>query len=418
MRTSRHNRFEIVGLVALLCLALAMTGGLLWANAFYLRAASPDREFLVPWLGTRTFLRQGDSPYSVATAQQIQLWYYGRQAQQGEDLLQVTTPFPYLLLYFPFAFFSDYSLARNVWMVLNEIAAIAMAFFLMRLPAWKPQGWFLPVFCLLIVLWPQTLLGVLGGGTQLFAALAAVGALAVLKAGGKDELAGMLAVLALLQPAVYGPLVLFLFLWALAQRRWGMLWGFLMFLGILVLLAFFLLPGWFLPWVRNVLIERAYQPDWRPLAFLEGWLPGVGRRLAWLLTIGTSLLLMVEWFQGFRRDLRSLLWTAGLTLAMTPCLGVSTPPAGQIGLLFSLTLAVFLIGRRWGRSGRRWLPYLLLPSLFLGFWLTVGRLFTLGDWKALQAWLFWGLPVASLLGLYWLRWYAFRLPPTWLKEEL
>ncbi len=418
MHTPARIRFEILMLVSLICLALAVLGGLLWANAVYLRHAPPTRAFLVPWLGMRTFLRSGESPYSTSTAQQIQVWYYDRLAQEGEDPLRVTEPFFFLLLYFPFALLPNYALAFNMWMILNEIALIALALLLPRLLRWKLSPGFLPAFCLVVFLWPHALLGLLTGGPQIFAILAALGALLTLKTAGKDELAGMLAVAALWQPTITGPLVLFLFLWALGHRRWGMLWGFLMLLGILLVLAFFLLPGWFLPWVRNLLIEGAYQPDWRPIHFLTGWLPGAGRQSAWLLTISAGLLMVVEWFLARRQDLRHLIWASALTLAMTPLLGMRTLPAGQSALLFSLTLVVFLAGQRWGRLRRRWLPYGLILALFLGFWLVIGRLFTTGNWPALQAWLFWGLPIFSLVGLYWLRWYAFRLPPTWLEEEL
>lgn len=418
MHIPARTRFEILVLISLTCLALAVLGGLLWANAVYLRHAPPEPSFLVPWLGARTFLRSGESPYSGATAQQIQLWHYDRLAQEGKDPLRVTTPFFFLILYFPFALLSNYTLACNLWMVLNEIALGVLAMLLLRLPGWKLRRWPLLGFYLVVFLWPHTWLGLLGGGAQIFATLATIGALLTLKAGGKDEFAGMLAVLALWQPSISGPLVLFLFLWALAHRRWGMLWGFLMLSSILVLLAFFLLPDWFFPWLRNVLLEQAYSPDWRPVHFLTSWLPGPGKRLAWLLTISAGLLLAVEWSLARRQDLRHLLWVSALTLAMTPLLGMRTSLAGQTALLFALTLIVFLAGQRWGHLHRPWLPYGLMLTVFLGFWLVIGRLSATGDWQALQAWLFWGLPVFSIVGLYWLRWYAFRLPPIWLEEEL
>lgn len=418
MFSSTRARLEILLLISLICLALAIVGGLLWANAIYIRHAPIARGFLVPWLGMQTFLRDGDSPYSDATAQRIQIWYYGRLAQEGEDPLRVTTPFSLLLLYFPCALLSDYALAFNVWMLLNEIALGALAFLFLRLPAWRPARWFLPGFCLFVICWPHALIGLLNGEVAILAVLSIVGALFTLKVGGKDEFAGALAALALLQPSTTGFLVLYLFLWALAHRRRGIVWGFLMVLCLLILLAFFLLPDWFWPWARNVLAERSPIAAWSPADFFQSWLPGLSRRLGWLLTGGGGLLLLVEWLLSRRQDMRHFLWTAGLTLAITPLLGTRTLLAGQVALLFPLTLVVFLAGRRWGRSHRWWLPYLLLILIFVGSWLWGIRLTSVGQWNALQAWLFWFLPVISLIGLYWLRWYAFRLPPTWLEDEL
>jgi hypothetical protein len=418
MFSSPRSRLELLFLVVVICLALAVLGGLIWANALYLRHAPPAREFLGPWLGMRLFLREGVSPYSEAAAQQIQVWYYGRLARQGEDPLRVTTPFFFLLLYFPFALLSDYALAFNLWLTLNEAALVVLAFFYLRLPGWRLRRGFVPLFCLIVIFWPHTLLALLNGGTAIPAILAGMGALLVLKEGGKDELAGVLAVLALWQAAMTAPLVIFLCLWALAHRRWGVIWGGMMTFTILVLLAFFLIPDWFWPWLRNLLAEYRYEAGWRPLDFLTGWFPGPARRMAWLLTVVLSLLLAMEWWLARRQDVRYLLWTASLTLAVTPLLGMRTSLAGQMALLFPLVLTAFLAGRRWARARRRWLPYLLLTLPFLLLWGWGARLGMLGDWQAWQTLLFWFLPLWGLLGLYWLRWYAFRLPPTWLEEEL
>lgn len=418
MFSSTRARFEILLLVSLLCLALAIVGGLLWANAMYIRHAPIAREFLVPWLGLQTFLRNGNSPYSDAAAQRIQIWYYGRLARGEEDPLRVATPFFVLLLYFPYALLSDYALACNLWMILNEVSLGALAFLFLRLLSWRPARWFLPVFLLLVIGWPHALLGLVSGGTAILAVLGAIGALFVLKVGGKDELAGALAALALFQPSATGFLVLYLFIWALAHRRRGMIWGFLMLLSLLILLAFFLLPDWFWPWVRNVLAERPYAAAWSTADFFQTWLPGLGRRLGWLSAGGLGLLLIAEWLLSRRRDERHLLWTASLTMALTPLLGARMALAGQVALLFPLTLVVFLAGRRWGRLRRRWLPYLLLILAFLCFWVQSIRLVGAGQWNALQTLLFWFLPIVSLIAPYWLRWYAFRLPPTWLEEEL
>ncbi len=418
MFSSTRARFEVLLLISLVCLALAIVGGLLWANAMYLRHAPIAREFLVPWLGLQAFLRDGHSPYSDATAQHIQRWYYGRLARTGEDPLRVATPFFVLLLYSPYALLSDYALAFNLWMLLNEIALGILACLLLRLPAWRPARWFLPVFFLCVLCWPHALLALLSGGTAVLAVLGAVGALFVLKAGGKDEWAGVLAALALLQPSVTGLLVLYLFIWASAHRRWGMVGGFSMLLCLWILLAFFLLPDWFWPWARNVLAERPYNPAWSPADFFQTWLPGPGQRLGWLLTGGLGLLLIIEWLLSRRQDARHFLWTAGLTLALTPLLGARTVLAGQVALLFPLTLVLFLAGRRWGRSRQRWLPYSLLMLVFLSFWIWSVWLVDAGRWNALQTLLFWFLPVVLSIGLYWLRWYAFCLPPTWLEEEL
>ena len=139
--------------ILLICLALAALGGLVWANTQYVRAQPPEKDFLVPWLGMRTFLQYGDSPYSDPATQRAQILYYGRLAAPGQDPLMLWLPFPVELFYFPIALVNDYVLARAIWMTCLEIALVALAFLSLRLTGWKPGRIFLPVILLFPLLW-------------------------------------------------------------------------------------------------------------------------------------------------------------------------------------------------------------------------------------------------------------------------
>jgi hypothetical protein len=59
-------------------------GGLIWAKKHFWMNPGGN-EFLPRWLGTRSFLTRGWSPYSLETTRQIQSMVYGRQAGSGED---------------------------------------------------------------------------------------------------------------------------------------------------------------------------------------------------------------------------------------------------------------------------------------------------------------------------------------------
>ena len=67
----------------------------------------------------------------------------------------------------------------------------------------------------------------------------------------RDELAGGLLILLVSSARFTGVLAFFILWWIIYQRRWRVLWGFLMGLAVLLGLAFLFLPGWFLPYHKR-----------------------------------------------------------------------------------------------------------------------------------------------------------------------
>ena len=100
--------------ILIICLIVATLGGLLWGNMRYVRTYPLEKDFLIPWLGARTFLEYGDSPYDTPATQRAQIVYYGRLAAEGQDPLILSLPLPVELFYFPFALIKDYPCFSNV----------------------------------------------------------------------------------------------------------------------------------------------------------------------------------------------------------------------------------------------------------------------------------------------------------------
>ena len=126
------RRFANIFIIVSILVALAILGGLVWANMLYVRTQTVEKNFLVPWLGARTFLQYGESPYDTPATQRAQIVYYGRLADEGQDPLILWLPFPVELFYLPFALVTDYVLARAIWMTCLEIALVALAFLSLR----------------------------------------------------------------------------------------------------------------------------------------------------------------------------------------------------------------------------------------------------------------------------------------------
>jgi len=395
----------------LIFLALAILGGLGWANTSYARDHPGEKDFLVPWLAARTYLQYGDNPYSEPVAQRAQVVYYGHLASEGQDPLRLSIPFPVELFYFPFALIPDYALARGLWMTCLEIALIALAFLSLRLTGWKPARTLLPVLLIFSVLWVYGYLPLTGSRAVIFVALAIVGLLLALH-DGRDELAGALLVVPFFKPDIAGLLVLFILWWVIYHHRGRILAGFLMTLVILLAFSFFILFNWFTPFFGGLISHINFNPGLTPGSILAFWWPAFGPRLGWALTGIMLVVLFVEWRDVRRKDFRYLLWTASLTLAGTPLLGIPVNPQDYVLLFFPLILFLSILAERWSRPGRWGVAGLVLLAIFLGVWIITAG-FSLAEVSVPANVLALAFPVLLVLGLYWMRWWAVRPPRTW-----
>jgi hypothetical protein len=403
----------VVTAIVLICLALAALGGLVWANTQYVRAQPAEKDFLVPWLGARTFLQYGDSPYSDPATQRAQILYYGRLATPGQDTLALWLPLPVELLYFPIALVNDYILARAIWMTFLEIALVTLAGLSLRLTGWKPSRVFLPVMLLLPLLWVYGAFSLNSGSAAGFIALALAGFLLALRSE-RDELAGGILILLVSSAHFTGVLAFFIFWWIIHQRRWRVLWGFLMVLAVLLGLAFLFLPGWFLPYLSGLLSHFAYNPAFTSTGIFASWSPVVGQRLGWVLTAVLLLVLFFEWGNSFAKGFRAFLWMACLTVSVTPLLGIPMVPQDYLILILPLMMFLALLGER-----RPWLGRWGVPGIVLlivgGLWFLTFALVAANAYVALVNTLILCLPVLLVFGLYWMRWWFTHTVPTGLE---
>ena len=402
----------ILNTILLVLLVLAILGGLLWANTLYARDNPGGKDFLVPWLAVRTFFQYGDNPYGDPATQRAQVVYYGNLVGDNQDPLRLSLPFPVVLFYFPFALVTDFTLARGLWMTCLEIALAAMAFLSLRLTGWKLTRTLLPVLLIFSVLWVYGFLPLVGNRAVIFVALAIVGLLLALR-DGRDELAGALLIVPFFKPDISGLLVLLIFWWAIYNRRGRILAGFLMTLVFLLAVSFFIISNWFMPFIGGLISNLSNRPSITPGGILASWWPAVGPRLAWALTGLLLVILFVEWRGVRHKDFRHFLWTASLTLAVTPLLGIPVIPQDFVLLFFPLVFFLSILAERWSSPGRWGVAGFGLLAIFFGFWSIAASLVLSGATTGLTGALALVFPVLLVLGLYWMRWWAVRPPRTW-----
>jgi len=136
--------------------------------------------------------------------------------------------------------------------------------------------------------------------------------------------------------------------------------------------------------------------------------PAQGKALGWILTIGLVIALGYEWSAAVSGDFRRFYWASCLSLAAAPLLGFRTEMEHIIVLVIPLALVFAVVHDRWRRIGNS-LTFLLMLVIFTVPWLLYFLSFE-SSYKFASELTFLFLPLSTLIGLYWIRWWAIRPP--------
>lgn len=388
-------KFIKAGLFILL-LALLLTG-LIWANYQFSVANPGGTDFLVHWVGARTLLH-GETPYSNTTALEIQTMIYGRPARPGEHEFRVAYPLYSGILFGPFALFSDFVLARSLWMTFLEGVILATSLLLLRVISWQPGRVVFPVFVIFSLVWYHGVRPLINGNAVAVVAFLFVAVVWAIQ-NKHDALAGVLLALATIKPHLAILPILFIFLWTLSRRRWQFTYWFFGSMVILILAGMVFIPDWPLQNLAEIMRYASYNPPTTVGAVFESWLPDIGRWLGWVFSLILAGVLIVEWRKALHSNSDAFLWTFSLTLVVSQWVGITTDPGNFI--ILSLPLALMLKSLYNLPKGWIWTGAVLL-ILFIGLWALF--LLTLppeANWQ--NPIMFFPLPLFLLAGLYFCR---------------
>jgi hypothetical protein len=397
MRGSRWTRILFI-VVFVGVLAAALTA----VNLRFTRSNAGGNDFLPRWLGTRLFLTEGYSPYSAETTAAIQSAMYGRTANEAEDLALFAYPLYSMLIFAPFSLVSDYPLARALWITVLEISLMGSALATLALSGWKPSRWVLAAFFFFSLAWFHSAKPLVDGNAAiLVASLASLALLAVQRK--EDGLGGMLMALSTIKPHLVAPLILFVLLWAIAKRRRGIFWSFVVTLGVLAGVSFIIDRGWLFADIAQVLVYDTYTPPSTPVGIFSEWWGRGGRVAGVVFSLVFALLLLYEWWVALDSDSDRFLWVACLTLVVSPLAGMPTTSSNYALLLPALALVSAQWQQRLGTQTAAWFN---MAVLFIGIWALF--LLTLnpgeGQYREHLS-LFFAAPIFLFLNLYWLRWW-------------
>jgi hypothetical protein len=385
---------------------IILFGCLTWINTrITIKNPSAD-EFFIYWNGTRILLKEGVSPYSDIATAIIQQFANLDFTDTPKYALQVTYPLYAELFYLPFAFISDYTLARALWLTFLEASLMLTILVSLRMVEWKPGFFLLGLVIIYELLGYHTIGPLLSGSSIILVTCLVAMAFSAVKAG-MDELAGILFALSTIQPQAIVLLILFVLVWSAISRRWRL---FVWLAGSLIILigsASLFMPDWVLQNARVILHYPHTNLIDTPGAALVASFPGVGSRLGWAFTLILSLVLILEWWASRGKDSRWFLWTAGLTLAVSPWIGIPADPSNIVLLIMPSVLVFARLDEHWGRRIHPMIIMGIVAGLF-GFWAFFWGHFEDGLIARQYPALFIPLPLITLIGLYWVKWWAVR----------
>ena len=399
--------------VRLLLLAFLILAGLLALNIYLARILPGGEQFFQRWSGARAFLIERIEPYSATIAERTQSVAYGRGAFSGEYPYVLNDPFYIVLLYIPLSLFPDFAIARGVWMLLSEAALLGVLYSVVRAFEWEPPRWLFAAMLVFSIFGYYSLTALVSGTPSIIFVFLILMTLNALRSFS-DELAGALLFLVAYQWEVSALFFLFVIIFVIANKRWNVLTGFGMSLVIMLAVSFLAYPGWGVPYIRGVLSNWSRSAEMSFGGMISVWFPNARFSIGFWTALLLGIMVFLEWLGSVDSHYRRILWVACLSLAATPLMGFAVFPSNHVVMLPALLLMTMLVWERWTRQRVLYSVLVLALAFFIPFWLYIRVI--MGYPKIYEELLILLPPILTIVGLYWMRWWAFRTPRTWFDQ--
>jgi hypothetical protein len=397
--TSRDYLF--IALVVILFLAIST--GLIFLNL----KLTGGGDFYIHWVASRGFVFERIDPYSGQVPALVQQLVYDGAAKAGDEPYILDTPFQILLLYFPFSLLSDPQLARAIYTLVLELALLGLAIHSLRLTDWEVPPAFAVLFVIVVVINYYSYQAILEASPVLLLGFVYAEILLLLRTD-MDELTGALLAVSVYFWEVGAPFLFLVLLRLYYEKRTRVFSGFFMLSVVLFLISFLGYPGWILPFLRAVTNNLRAGFGFNVFAAFARLWPSHGYAAAWIFIAVFIFVLGYEWNLARSGEPRRFYWAACLSLAAAPLLGFRTEMEHLAVLIIPLALICSIIYQRWRRLGAG-MAYLFLLAVLSVPW----AIYFFAYDTLTREILFLLLPLSTILGLYWIRWWAIRPPRIW-----
>jgi hypothetical protein len=395
--------YQFIALVVVVFLAVC--AALVYANL----TLKGGGDFYVHWVGGRAYLFDNIDPYGGEVSARVQQLVYGGFTNAGDEPYILDTPFQILPFYYPFSFLSDPAISRALFTLLLELTLFVLAVLSLLLTGWETPRIFALLFVFFAVFNFYTFQAINEASPVLILGLLYIGILFAYRAE-LDEVTGALMAFSFYYWEVGGPFLILVFLRVYNEQRNRIFAGFFMTSLVLFFISFLSYPGtnWIIPFLRatvnNLRADFGFNIH---TIFVQIW-PSQGRIIAWVFSIALFIVLGYEWSFARTGDFRHFYWASCLSLAAAPLLGFRTEMEHLAVLIIPLALVFAIVHDRWRRLGDGLTILFMLVIFFLPWILYLYALDRFGAITYEVIFLF--LPVSTLIGLYWIRWWAIRPP--------
>jgi hypothetical protein len=407
-----QNRNNNIKYAVVMILIIIIIGVLTLVNFQFSKQNPGGNDFLARWNGAHEWLIHGNNPYTNQVSEVAQKMIYGRLANplKGEDVAHFVYPIYSMLFFAPFALM-DYTLARAVWMTVLEVAMVALTFISLRLSGWKIKPLSLAGILIFSILWYCSVRTIILGQFSGINALLILISILCIKTE-HDQVAGVLLALSTSKPQMSYLLIVFVIFWAIRSSRHRIWVSFFIAMIIMTVVGWLLLPGWPIGWIQQLMNYPGYTDRIGSIvSIIAGVTPGIKDQVSMGLMIVFYLYMVFEWLRTRGNDIPTFLWTAYVTLVVTNFVAYRTATPHYVALLAPIFLVSKVIGERWGAFGK-WLTGATYLLFFAGLWLLFIITIKGNDEQAIM---YIPVPIITLIGLWWTRWWAIR-PPTRLIE--
>jgi len=394
--------------------AFILIVALLVLDIYLARILSGGEWLYLRWSGARAFLFEHIEPYGSIVAQRVQeLTYSGRAAFLNEYPYALNDPFYIVLLYTPLALFSDFTIVRGIWMLLSQAALVGIVLLSLNLSEWEPPLWMFIIFMGFGLFSYFSISALLFASPAIFLTLIYLFILSALRSFS-DELAGALLFLVAYQWEVGILFFLLVLVFVIMNRRWHVFIGFGMTFVLLALVSLIANSGWIIPYIRAVLFDWTRGITYTFGITLAYIFSGLSISIDKWITAAVSVVVLFEAIRSANEHARQVMWAAFLSLALNPMVGFAIFPSNHIALLPAAILVTALVRERWQDS--RVVLSIFLIGLIIFFYF--GFYFeTLGASSQIYSELISILPpILTVIGLYWMRWWAVRPPRIWADQ--
>lgn len=401
-----HRTVASQYLVVAVIIAFIVGFGLL--NVFVMSRVNFTDHFAIPWAAGRSWLLEGETPYAPSIVDMantaIEDSAYLAELPETQVLAQ---PILSLLFYLPFSLI-PYTISRVIWVTILGICVGFTVFLGIRLSGWNLSEFGILGIIFIFIFWLPGAVAILKGQlSPIIIALTLAGIYLVINE--QDTTAGFILALTFSSFTSSGLVLIILLIWSISKKRWSMLTSFFSGLIFIIMMSWLLLPSWFMDWA-SVMFNLYEGWEWinTPLMNLASLLPGISGFLLIFLhaaftLYGITLLITILGKSG-----RAFSYKICAILIIVYLFNVQ----GLIVYLLYVVPALLMVFRFWDERWRLFGKLLSWGLLFLigsGSWLLVLTYIDFTkpfDVPLLST----GFPLFVLIGLFWIRWWALRIP--------